>query len=64
MASEYGMLPTEVLNKATTMDLQIHYTANLIRYREEKRARGEDITDTYSKQEIEEMYAQFRGSNQ
>ena len=61
MAETYGMLPTEILDKATTIDLQLHYAASLIRLRESKKARGESINDTYSQSEINAMYDQFKG---
>ena len=34
MAIAYGMLPSELLAKATTQDLMIYNNANMIKYRE------------------------------
>lgn len=56
MAEKYGMLPTEIMDKATTFDLRVFYNANIIRDRQSKMNRGEDITNTYSKSSLEEMY--------
>ena len=47
MAEKYGMLPTDILEKATTMDLLIFNTATMVQLREQKKSRGEDINDTY-----------------
>lgn len=54
------MLPSQILEKATTHDLQIFSIANNIKEREIKKARGENITDTYNKHELEEMYQNFK----
>jgi len=61
MAETYGMLPTDIFERATTIDLQIHYAASLIRLREDKKARGESINDTYTQHEINDMYNKFKG---
>lgn len=61
MAAKYGLLPTELLERATTLDLQFHYSAEIIKHREEKKRRGESVADTYTKHEVEDMYAQFKG---
>ena len=61
MAEKYGMLPSDVLNTATTIDLQIHYAASLIKLREQRKAEGKNIGDTYSQSEIDEMYNNFKG---
>lgn len=61
MAERYGMLPTEILSKATTYDLHIFNNCNAIKVREQKKARGENITDTYNQQELENIYREFKG---
>ncbi len=38
MASKYGMLPTEVLKRADTQDVQIHF--NVEAYRDEERQKA------------------------
>jgi hypothetical protein len=63
MSQQYGMLPSELLQRANTIDLQLHYAASLIKLREDKRARGENINDTYTKSEIEDMYNKFKNRN-
>ena len=60
MAERYSMLPTEIMSKATTHDLVIYYNANLINLREQKKARGESIADTFTKNEISEVYDNFK----
>jgi hypothetical protein len=60
MAHRYSMLPTDVLQKATTVDFQIYYNAHLIRIREEKKSRGESIADTFSQSEVDKMYSDFK----
>ena len=63
MAAKYGLLPTELLERATTLDLQFHYSAEMIKYREEKKRRGESVADTYTDHEVQDMYAKFKGRN-
>ena len=60
MAQKYGILPTEILQKATTHDFMIFYNANLIKYRDDKISRGESIADTYSQSDLNKMYYDFR----
>lgn len=61
MAERYGLLPSDVLGRATTMDLQIFYNASLLKERAIKKHRGESIADTYSQEELEEMWAIRKG---
>lgn len=63
MAERYSMLPTEVFAKATTFDLHIFNNSNAIKMREEKKGRGENITDTYDQQELVNMYNKFKGKD-
>jgi len=60
MAQRYGLLPTEVMQRATTYDMIIFYNSNLIKVREEKKAKGESVADTYSQNSIEQMYQDFK----
>ncbi len=53
MASKYGMLPSEVLDRATTFDAQVHLNSETYQNREQRRARGDDISETYSQAEAE-----------
>lgn len=53
MASKYGMLPSEVIDRATTFDAQVHLCSETYLNREKRRAQGEDIADTYSQAEAE-----------
>lgn len=63
MAAKYSLLPSEVMSRATTLDLQFHLNAEVIRDREHKRSRGESIADTYSQSEVDSMYNKFKGRN-
>lgn len=60
MAERYGMLPSQILREATTHDLQLFTIANKIKEREMKKARGESINDTYSQEELNKMYKEFK----
>lgn len=61
MAERYGMLPTQVLEQASTFDLQIFYNSALIRDRATKQRKGENVADTYTQEQINEMYRQRTG---
>ncbi len=61
MAEKYGMLPSEILSRATTLDMLIFNTSNIIMLREQKKSRGENINDTYDPQELEELYFNATG---
>lgn len=63
MAEKYGMLPSELLEKATTHDLMIYNNANMIKLREDKKSRGENITDTYSQEELQAIWNKAKGQD-
>ena len=56
MAEKYHYLPSELLEKGTTLDIQVYVHAMTHHIREQKKARGEDITDTYSQEELLEIW--------
>ena len=62
MASKYGLLPTEVLERANTQDVQIHF--NVEAYREDERAKhsGEkvDLNKQYTEEELQEIWQKSR----
>lgn len=60
MAHRYGMLPSEVLERGSTFDLQIYQNSGILKERETKKARGESINDTYTPEQITEMYDKFK----
>lgn len=62
MAEKYSMLPSQILETATTVDLMIHVNASVLKMREQKKSRGEDITDTYTQEEIMERYNKAKGT--
>ena len=59
MAEKYSMLPSQILDKATTVDLMIHVNASVLKLREQRKSRGENITDTFSQHEISERWNQW-----
>ena len=56
------MLPTKILQEGTTHDIQMFATANTLKDRAIKKARGENITDTYTPEQLEDMYSKFKES--
>lgn len=60
MAEKYKMLPTEVCEKGTTLDIQFHIHAEQIKVRHQKQAKGESIASNYSQAEIDEVYDKWR----
>lgn len=61
MARRYGMLPTQILNQATTHDIQIYLHA--VTYEERQRAEKAQVGDTYTATELQEIYQSWRGSS-
>ncbi len=55
MAEKYHCLPSEILVKGSTLDIQIHVHSMTHQDRMRKKANGEEITDTYSQEELIEM---------
>lgn len=55
MAEKYHCLPSEILEKGSTLDIQIHVHSMTHQDRMRKKANGEDLTDTYSQEELIEM---------
>lgn len=55
MAEKYHCLPSEILDKGSTLDIQIHIHSITQRDRMMKKAKGEDITDTYTQEELIEL---------
>ena len=62
MASKYGMLPTEVLDKATTMDVQIHFNVEAYRDDERTKASGKpvDLNKQYTQEELTAVWQRSR----
>jgi len=55
MAEKYCCLPSEIIEKGSTFDIQIHVHSMTQRDRMVKKAKGEDITDTYTQEELIEL---------
>lgn len=60
MAEKYGMLPTQILADASTFDFMIFNNASILRDRWSKQSRGENTANTYTQDEIDEVYAKFK----
>lgn len=60
MGERYSLLPSEVLDKATTFDLHIYDTAVSYRNWLDKKANTEDPRELYSNTELEDMHAAFK----
>ncbi len=58
MAQTYGCLPSEILEKGTTLDIQIFTHSANYRDRQSKLKKGEDINSTYSPEELEQLWRQ------
>ncbi len=62
LGERYGYLPSEVLSKASTMDLQIFDVAVAYKNREMKKQSGQhDIADDYTPQQLQEIMDKTRG---
>lgn len=61
MAEKYGMLPTEILSRGSTMDLVVFNTATMKKIKEQKKQAGESIADTYTQDEIMEKWNKVKG---
>ena len=60
MAERYGYLPSEILTRGTTVDLEIFNIAAMLRLRQHKQSKGESIHDTYSQEELLEIYSKVK----
>ncbi len=64
MAEKYGMLPTEILSRGSTMDLVVFNTATMAKIRAQKKHAGESIVDTFTQDEIMESWSKVKGGNE
>ena len=63
LGERYGYLPSEVLSKATTMDLTIFDVAVAYKTKQIKKQSGDyDINDEYSQTELQDIMDKTRGS--
>ena len=62
MASKYGMLPTEVLERANTQDVLIHFNVEAYRDDERQKASGKpvDLNKQYTQEELQEIWQKSR----
>ncbi len=62
IGSRYGMLPSEVLVRASTLDLYIIDVAMTYEHHRQKKESGE-LTDTYSENQLLDIVNSVRGKN-
>ena len=64
LAQKYGLLPSQVIQEATTYDLHVHIIAES--YRERQRAiqsgNSKALADSYSQNEINEVWNKWQSS--
>jgi hypothetical protein len=62
MASKYGMLPTEVLARANTQDVQIHFNVEMQKAMERDKSSGKavDYNKYYTTEELQEIWQKSR----
>ena len=63
MAERYGYLPSEILRRGTTVDLEIFNIASMLRLRQQKQNKGESLDGTYSQTELQDIYNKAEGIN-
>ena len=63
MAERYGYLPSEILRKGTTVDLEIFNIASILRLRQQKQSKGESLEGTYNQAELQDIYNKAKGIN-
>ena len=60
MANRYGCLPSELIRNGDTLDLDVYMTITNITDREDRKRKGENITDNYDQDYLEEIYNNVR----
>ncbi len=58
MAVTYHVLSSKLLEEGNTLDIQVFTHTATYRDRERKLKAGEDVTDTYRPEELEEIWRQ------
>ena len=64
MAAKYGCLPHEIINKGDTTDIKFHLISETYKQRErlKKSGNAEDIANSFTQAEIDEVYNKWRSS--
>ena len=57
MAEKYGVSLSELLEKGTTLDIQIYHVAENIKIRQQNIKEGKDIISTYNQEYLEQQIA-------
>jgi len=60
MAQKYSMLPSQVLEHATTFDIQMHIIAESYKEQQMKKASGKSIAPDMSSEQLTEAYSKWR----
>jgi len=64
LGERYGKLPSEVLDKSTTFDLQVYDLAISYRNWLDKKSTSKDPNDLYDANDLETMMKDFKDSRQ
>lgn len=56
VAHRYSVLPSQLVKQGDTLDLEVFLVVNNINDRRQKQSRGEDTTDNYDKDKLEELF--------
>jgi len=64
LGERYGQLPSEVLDKGSTFDLQVYDIAVSYRNWIEKKATSKDPNDMYNANDLEKMMKDFKESRE
>jgi len=61
VASRYGCLPSELISRGDTLDLEVYLTISNLANRKDNIKNNESLTDTYNKEHLEEIYYNVTG---
>lgn len=64
MAEKYSVLPSDLISRGNTLDIEFHILAETHKDRERKKGRGdtEALAESYSQTEINERMKQWQSS--
>lgn len=64
MAAKYGVLPSDLISRGSTLDIQFHILAETHKDRERKKGKGDTnaLAESYSQAEINERMKQWQNS--
>ena len=64
MAAKYGVLPSDLISRGSTLDIEFHVLAETHKERERKKQKGDvaGLADNYTQAEINERMKQWQSS--